>query len=282
MRTPITYYGGKQLLAEKIISMMPAHKIYCEPFFGGGAVFFAKPKSYLEVINDKNDRLINFYQTVQLKFDDIQKLIAGSLHSEREYLQAKDFYNGRKPCDEIQLAWAVWVITNGSFSASMHGGWKWCNGSAGSHSGVFMRNKRNEFNDVLRIRLQDVQISCRDAIDVIRPRDTPDTLFYLDPPYPGCTQGHYRGYSHRDLYELLKLLSTIKGKFILSNFWCQTLRYFVLANKWNTISLDMPLKVANLTKAKRKTEIIITNFNQEPSLFDNLKNKYNDVQNSNI
>lgn len=55
MRTPITYFGGKQQLADKIISMMPSHKIYCEAFFGGGAVFFAKPKSYFEVINEKLD-----------------------------------------------------------------------------------------------------------------------------------------------------------------------------------------------------------------------------------
>lgn len=60
MRTPITYYGGKQNLSERIVSMMPRHKIYCEPFFGGGAVFFAKPKAGIEVINDKNDLLINF------------------------------------------------------------------------------------------------------------------------------------------------------------------------------------------------------------------------------
>ena len=58
MRTPITYYGWKQRLAERILQMMPGHRIYCEPFFGGGAVFFAKPKSYLEVINDKNERFI--------------------------------------------------------------------------------------------------------------------------------------------------------------------------------------------------------------------------------
>lgn len=43
MKTPLTYYGGKQRLAQTIIDMMPKHKIYCEPFFGGGAVFFAKP-----------------------------------------------------------------------------------------------------------------------------------------------------------------------------------------------------------------------------------------------
>ena len=65
MRTPITYYGGKQNLSERIVSMMPRHKIYCEPFFGGGAVFFAKPKAGIEVINDKNDLLINFFKVCQ-------------------------------------------------------------------------------------------------------------------------------------------------------------------------------------------------------------------------
>lgn len=267
MRTPITYYGGKQQLAAKIISMMPPHKIYCEPFFGGGAVFFAKPKSYLEVINDKNDRLITFYRQAVDNFDELSFLVQNTLCSESEYLKAKDFYNGRVPAGKLEIAWSVWMITNGSFSGSMHGGWKWCNGSAGSHTGVFLRNKRSEFNEQLRSRLQDVQISCRDALDVIKQRDTVDTLFYLDPPYPGCSQGHYGGYTHKDLYNLLTILEGIKGKFILSNFWCQTLRYFVAKNGWAVQKLDMPLKVANLTKAKRKTEILVTNYQIEKTLF---------------
>lgn len=267
MRTPITYYGGKQQMAAKIISMMPAHKIYCEPFFGGGAVFFQKPKSYLEVINDKNDRLITFYRQAQEHFDELRCLVENTLHSETEYLKAKDFYNGRVPAGELEIAWSVWMITNGSFSGSMHGGWKWCNGSAGSHTGVFMRNKRTEFNETLRSRLAEVQISCRDALEVIRQRDTPETFFYLDPPYPGYTQGHYRGYTHEELFQLLTLLQGIKGKFVLSNFWCQTLRYFVAVNKWHVEKIDMPLKVANLTKAKRKTEILISNYELSPMLF---------------
>ena len=43
MRTPISYYGGKQRMASKIVALMPPHTVYVEPFFGGGAVFFAKP-----------------------------------------------------------------------------------------------------------------------------------------------------------------------------------------------------------------------------------------------
>lgn len=268
MRTPITYYGGKQQLADKICSMLPPHKIYCEPFFGGGAVFFAKPKSYLEVINDTNDRLITFYRQVQSHFSELANMVAVSLHSESDYIKAKDIYYGRIAATEIELAWSVWILTNESFSASIKGGWKWCNGSAGSHTGVFMANKRNEFSEKLKSRMQHVQISCRDAIEVIKQRDSSYTVFYLDPPYPNCVQQHYSGYTMNDLYELLCVLQNIKGKFILSNYWCQTLRYFVAVNKWNVDKVELPLRVANLTKAKRKIEILVSNYTVAPTLFD--------------
>ena len=96
MRTPITYYGGKQNLSERIVSMMPRHKIYCEPFFGGGAVFFAKPKAGIEVINDKNDLLINFFKVCQSsKFKELRERIRLSLHSESDYIRARNIYRGR-------------------------------------------------------------------------------------------------------------------------------------------------------------------------------------------
>ena len=267
MRTPITYYGGKQQLAAKIISMMPAHRIYCEPFFGGGAVFFQKPKSYLEVINDKNDKLITFYRQVATNFEQLAERIDNSLCSESEYYLAKDYYNGRISAEDLDIAWSIWIITNGSYAAHMQSTWAWCNGNAGSHKGIYMRNRRNEFNSKLKNRLQDVQISCRDAIRVIKERDSLATFFYLDPPYPGCAQGHYHGYTHEELFQLLTVLQEIKGKFILSNFWCQTLRYFVAVNGWHVEKIDMPLKVANLAKAKRKTEILISNYELNPMLF---------------
>jgi site-specific DNA-adenine methylase len=66
MRTPITYYGGKQRIAPEIISMMPAHKIYVEPFFGGGAVFFRKRKAGIEVINDMDFDLPEMIRLIEL------------------------------------------------------------------------------------------------------------------------------------------------------------------------------------------------------------------------
>jgi DNA adenine methylase len=51
MKTPLSYYGGKQHLASKILDLIPEHRIYCEPFLGGGAVFFAKEPSRVGIIN---------------------------------------------------------------------------------------------------------------------------------------------------------------------------------------------------------------------------------------
>lgn len=62
MKTPITYWGGKQQLTQEILRLIPKHKQYDEPFFGGGAVFFSKWPSEVEFINDINGEMINFYR----------------------------------------------------------------------------------------------------------------------------------------------------------------------------------------------------------------------------
>jgi len=272
MKTPITYYGGKQGLADEIISMIPAHKIYCEPFFGGGAVFFRKSKSYLEVINDIDDRLINFYQVTQNNFTELQYLINNTLHSEAQHRHARNVLNNSIPTGEIERAWSVWLLTNCSFLAKMNGVWKWNNGSSGSHTGVFINNKRNSFSKKIYERLRTVQISCHDAIKVILERDTPDTIFYIDPPYPGTDQGHYSGYTHIQLYELCQVLSTIQGKFILSNYFTHILKYHVMKYGWKYRNIKLSIKTSNLegcvgSKPKTRTEILVWNFDQPRDLF---------------
>lgn len=83
MKTPISYYGGKQELAKKIISLIPSHKTYCEPFIGGAAIFFAKPVSKAEIINDINSEVINFYEVLKHDFPALQAEIEISLHSRK-------------------------------------------------------------------------------------------------------------------------------------------------------------------------------------------------------
>lgn len=271
MRTPITYYGGKQQLASTILGMIPPHRIYCEPYFGGGAVFFAKGKSYLEVINDINDRIITFYQTVQNPelFPVLYDRVQHTLHSESEYKKAyeiwKDPGNGG---GNIDIAWAVWLVTNMSFSGSPSGGWKWDNGTAGSHTGIVLEHYRRDFTQGLHDRLKNVQISCRDALTVIDQRDREETFFFLDPPYPGCVQKHYSGFTFDDFEILLERLTHLKGKFLLCNFQSDILQQYVIRNGWNVAIKDMAMRVANFGgHARRKQEVMVYNYELEPRLF---------------
>lgn len=270
MRTPITYYGGKQTLAPTIISMLPPHRIYCEPFFGGGAVFFAKSKSNLEVINDTNERLVIFYKQVINNFNELRQMVQDTLCAESEYNRALEIYYGRLLASDVEIAWSVWMVTNFSFVGSPRSGWKWDNGNYGSHVGVYMRKRRQEFSSWLQNRLAEVQISCRDALDVIRQRDSPQTVFYLDPPYPMTEMKHYSGYTLGNLEQLLTLLQTIEGRFILSNYMCPMLADFICRNGWTHKEIELPLKVANFTKARHKVEMIVSNFKpiRERTIFD--------------
>lgn len=269
MKTPITYYGGKQQITSVILGMIPAHKIYCEPFFGGGAVFFAKGKSFLEVINDKNDIVITFYKQCVSNFDELQKRIQMTLCSESEHKKARKIYNNPSGHSDIDIAWSLWVMTNMSIMATPQGCWKYDNGTGGSHVGVTLEKRRTSFTKKISERLQYVQISCRDALSVIRQRDTPETFFYLDPPYIGCDQKHYKGYGEEEFRQLLELLTSIRGKFILSNFWSDLLKEYVECEKWNYKVIDSKCMIpALIHKPRRKQEVLIFNYEIEPSLFD--------------
>ena len=64
MKTVIKYPGSKWNLADTIVSMMPEHKSYLEPYFGSGAVLFSKPISPIETINDISDDVVNLFRMI--------------------------------------------------------------------------------------------------------------------------------------------------------------------------------------------------------------------------
>ena len=73
MKTPITYYGGKQKMLGAILPMIPEHNIYVEPFFGGGAVFWAKQPAPVEFINDIDGEVTNFYRVLQTDYPALKR-----------------------------------------------------------------------------------------------------------------------------------------------------------------------------------------------------------------
>ncbi|MDR1347573.1 MAG: DNA adenine methylase [Prevotellaceae bacterium] len=105
-----------------ILPLIPEHALYCEPFCGGGAVFFAKKQSKVEVINDTNLEAVNFFAVVKTKFGELKKIISQTLHSRDAHRRANVIYNNPDMFDSVQRAWAFYTLANQSYNNDLKAG----------------------------------------------------------------------------------------------------------------------------------------------------------------
>ena len=201
-------------MIDDILPLIPEHVTYVEPFFGGGAIFWAKIPSEIEVINDINGNVVNFYRVLKTKPKMLTRMIVGTPHSRSEYEKAMKVLRSRDS-NVLRRAWAFWMTTQHGFSGGICG---WAYGIKKNRNSK-VKGKRDFFETNYRMyaeRLAKVQIECEDALSVIERYDSANTFFYIDPPYVGAFMNHYRGYKFKDFRNLIELLKKIKGKFILS------------------------------------------------------------------
>lgn len=256
MKTPISYYGGKQSMLKHILPVIPEHKIYCEAFFGGGAVFFSKSPSEVEIINDYNGNVVNFYHQLRINFEELKQLIDATPYSRDVYKHAMVVYSHPYLFNPVVRAWAFWVGTIQGFSNKI-GSWR--SSTTRSKEAVLNNNKKIAFTKELSDRLNIVQIENKDAIELIKKQDTPDTFFYLDPPYVDANQGHYGGYTQEHFNKLIDTLKTIKGKFLLSSYPNEYLTTARIECGWYSDDKDMVLS-ASRNSNKRKVEALTANY----------------------
>jgi len=257
-RTPISYYGGKQMMTKEIVPMIPEHVIYVEPFFGGGAIFFAKPKSLVEVINDINREVFNFYLQIQKNFDQLQFLIEATPHSRTAHAKAALIYDHPDFFTDTERAWAFWVQINMSFGCQIHGGFGY---DLRGGVALKLKNKKALFSHPLRERMALVTIENHDALKVITSRDSPETFFYCDSPYPDTDLGHYGGYTMADFINLLETLSRVKGKFLISSYPYPVLDQYIEKFGWKTRQVERPLSAAKSKGGTRKKKVEVLTWN---------------------
>lgn len=180
MRTPISYYGGKQTMLKHILPLIPRHRIYTEAFCGGAAVLFAKRPAEAEVINDINMELTNFYWCAQVYYSDLKREIDKTLHSRDIHAHAAHINQYPQFFSPVERAWAVWALCKMSFASMMGGAFGY------DFGGVMPKKLRNAKDDVterLCQRLEHVTIENRNALDVVACYDAPDAFHFVDPPY---------------------------------------------------------------------------------------------------
>lgn len=233
MRTPLTYYGGKQALARQIVPLLPPHRIYLEPFAGGAAVLFAKPPALRETLNDLDGTIVRFWRALRDRPEDLAAAVAMTPYSRGEWLAS------REPADDdVEAARRLLVNVDQSFAQS-RATWRpgQLTGCGRWRPGVWQNLPPRLI--AAAERLSGVSLEQGDALELIPRWDRADAVIYADPPYTGPLRlAPERGYDHDDdgaLWTQLVdvLLSLEHARVVLSGYPCVEVERL----DWPTVSL---------------------------------------------
>jgi DNA adenine methylase len=224
MKPPISYYGGKQRMASKIVPLLPPHTVYVEPFAGGLAVMFKKglpditdSSHYREVINDLDSNLVNFYRVLQdpVKHAELCHRLEYTPYSREIYNDCCDALKAGS-VSGIDRAYCYYIDIVCSFANKHLGG---LGVSKATRNSIATFNHRKNLNGY-NTRLHHTAIEHDDALKIVKRWDSPQTCFYCDPPYPSTTQAYQHKYTTDDYKAIVHALDNCKGSYVLSNYPC--------------------------------------------------------------
>jgi DNA adenine methylase len=248
---PLPYVGGKNRLATKIISLLPEHTTYVEPFAGGAQVLFHKPPSNVEVLNDLDFDVVNFFRVCQWHYEELVRYLRYCLVSRK--LHELHVKTNPDTLTDIQRAGRFYYLQKNSFGGLVL--------KQRFHYGVVQRSNYNleripEIIEQAHRRLQGVQIECLPYEKILAKYDRPTTLFYLDPPYWGPKLYRFN-FSEDDFRWLADRLRQIKGKFVLSLNDRPEIREVFRRFKIEPVDI---VYTAKRRTSKRHGELLIFNF----------------------
>ena len=210
MKSALPYIGGKSRVAKNLIEQFPPHRTYVELFGGAGHVICAKAPSGVEVYNDIDNDVTNFFRVCQFHSEELIRYFRFALVSRAwfEILKKTD----PSTLTDIQRAFRTLYLQKNSFG-----------GRIMSQNFHYFRVVRPNFNperiatqiENMHKRLARVQIESLPYQQVIEKYDTKETFFFADPPY--YQKPFYRhNFELSDYVELAKHLASLKGKFLMT------------------------------------------------------------------
>lgn len=273
-KPPFPYYGGKQMLADRISSLLPPHDQYVEPYAGSLAVFLAKPRSAVEVINDLDQDLVHFWRTLRDHPDELETACGLTPHARAEHADILNAVNNPAE-DPIERARRTWVLlTQGrSGGTARRTGWRHFNAAGSNYSMPrYLQAYVNRFGPAVA-RLHGVTLECLPALDIIDAYGGhPRTALYVDPPYVTATRTG-TGYRHEmtdgDHRDLAKHLHRCNATVLLSGY-ASDLYDHELYPDW--YRLEVPAGTGNGDRWRDRTEVIWSNrsLGVQMDLFDTL------------
>ncbi len=251
MAGPLSYIGGKNRLAKRVIEVFPQHTTYVEAFAGGAQVFFRKEPSKVEVLNDLDGEIVNFYRVCQQHYEELLRYFRFAIVSRQWF----DLLKAAKPesLTDIQRAARHLYLLRNCFASLVR--------NPVYHRNViqppsFNLERLPELIENAHKRLARVQIECAPYEEILRRFDRPTTLFYLDPPYWG-RKLYRHNFSEADFTKLAEQLRSIRGKFVLSLNDVPEVR--ALFGRFRIQGLELHY-TSQKAAGRRYKEVMITNF----------------------
>lgn len=236
-RPLIRYHGGKWKLSDWVIANLPDHRVYVEPFSGAASVLLKKPRSTIEVINDKCSEITNLFAVVRDRGSELQRKLELTPYSRDEfdlsYLSTDD-----------SVERARRLVVRASLGRSSASASKNAKASFRAYTGIKRKSAVQDWVnypaalEAIISRLQGVIIENKDALSVMSNHDHIDTVHYVDPPYVSSTRdagGDYRfEMNDAEHVALATFLASLKGMVVLSGY--ESDLYRDLYRGWRKVS----------------------------------------------
>ena len=266
-KAPIAWYGGKYYLAKWIISHLPEHRVYVEPFGGMANVLLKKHPSEVEVFNDLDDRVVNFFRVIRDpgKLRELKRRCELTPYSRSEFTALCE---SPEPVDDVDRAWWFFVRcrqARGGIGMSSITKNAWATSSRTRREMPEPVSKYLAAIDGLvdvAERFRRVVVEAMPAISLIKKYDGPDVLFYCDPPYPAETRHGNKAATYafemsiEDHKSLLATLRSCRGKVLLSSY--DSCLYSSQLEDWGRFSKDTHVQFSN--SGGKRQEILWRNW----------------------
>jgi DNA adenine methylase len=262
INSPFKWVGGKSRLRKQIISLLPKHTCYVEPFSGAAWVLFGKPPSDVEVLNDIDQEVITFFRVVKEKPEELIASFEWELVSRAEFQRLASLNSDE--LTDVQRAHRFYYLIMAGWGGELKYPRFQTSISDGGHG-----NRLIGALETLKERLAPVHDRLRTVIienlpwqKCIDRYDRPTTAMYIDPPYPdnGVNYAHnMRGWDeHRELAERLQQSTC---KWIVSSYDIPQIRELYAESYVIAVESASGMK-AKKTGTERviNKEVLITNY----------------------
>jgi DNA adenine methylase len=202
-------FGSKARIARRLVELLPEHEVYVEVFGGTAVVLLAKPISPVEVYNDIDGELVNFFTVLR---EQPNELIARCFFQPYALEDFRKYRVEPLPSDPVERAARYMFLVNGAFRFHDFRSGTFATYIAGGNSKARRWTSKVGKLIAVAVRLRGVIIENRDFEEVINIYDRPETVFFCDPPY---TQGVF-SWDFSEHLRLARCLKNIKGKFLLT------------------------------------------------------------------